>query len=530
VVSFLLFPYILEHSEEAGMVGSKAKKRAVFAAFVLPALGLYLFFAILPLAQGFWLSTTNWDGSAPWTPAQMPIAEFEARILGETPREADRAFLMRYYVRDEGQGTYRKQEVYGLARYRITRIIKRTGYVNPNFANVGLKNYRDIFSGKIDRRFFPERYREVRFQAGGSIADMATIPAAEFEAKVLAHAAGSPDEAPLRRLYSPSPGGYALDPALLERSELDLQTGLSILPGLAEDWEALYEGALKLGELAAPGEKGAAALEALAASLPAAKAGKVPAASLAEAKATAALAFELGRAKGLVSRNWYVERLKWGVLLFTGIFVLCNVALVNALGLLLALALDRGLRTRDLLRSIFFIPNVLSMIIVAFVWQIVFTQLLPALTGAGEWMMNPDLAPWITILVAVWQGVGYYTVIYLAGLQGIPTDIVESASLDGATGRIRFFKIVLPLLAPAITICLFLSIAGSLKTFDIIFALYPSNSTSMGVDNLPVNIFYDAFRDKHAGLATAKAILLLFTIAIVTGTQLALTKRREVEL
>jgi raffinose/stachyose/melibiose transport system permease protein len=188
------------------------------------------------------------------------------------------------------------------------------------------------------------------------------------------------------------------------------------------------------------------------------------------------------------------------------------------------------MKTRNLLRSIFFIPNVLSMIIVAFVWQLVFRELLPAITPIKEWMMNPDLAPWLTIFVAVWQGVGYYMIIYLAGLQGIPQDILESASLDGAAGSKKFFKIVLPLLVPAITICLFLSIAGALKTFDIIFALYPSNSTSMGIDNITVNIFYDAFRDKHAGLATAKAILLLFTIAAITGTQLVLTKRKEVEM
>jgi raffinose/stachyose/melibiose transport system permease protein len=129
----------------------------------------------------------------------------------------------------------------------------------------------------------------------------------------------------------------------------------------------------------------------------------------------------------------------------------------------------------------------------------------------------------------VWQAVGYYMIIYLAGLQGISPDVLESASMDGASGMRRFLRIIAPLLMPAFTICLFLSISGALKTFDIIFALYPSNSTVIGVDNINVNIFYDAFRDKHAGLATAKAVLLLATIGIITGIQLVLTKRREVE-
>jgi raffinose/stachyose/melibiose transport system permease protein len=507
------------------MVGNKAKKGALFAAFVLPALLLYLFFAILPLGQGFWLSTTNWDGSAPWTPAQMPIEEFESVILAKIPKEADRAFLLKYYIRDEEQGTYRKQEVYGLARYRVTRIINRTGYVNPNFANVGLRNYKDIFTGKIDKRFFPERYRESRFQLGDPIESLALIPKGEFEGNFLPNVSDPRDREFLLSAFEAGPEGYALDGDRFAHDELDLQIALSEVVGLEGDWEALYVDVLQRGER---GED--ADLERIVAAVPAVAAGAVAESDLPVVREAAAGALDLGRLKGIASQSWFIERLKWGVLLFTAIFVVCNVILVNVLGILIALALDQSLRSRDLLRSIFFIPNVLSMIIVAFIWQLFFTQLLPAITGVREWMMNPDLAPWITIMVAVWQGVGYYTVIYLAGLQGIPPDIIECASLDGATGSKRFFSIVLPLLVPAITICVFLSLAGSLKTFDIIFALYPSNSTSMGIDNVTVNIFYDAFRDKHAGLATAKAILLMFTIVIVTGTQLVLSKRKEVEM
>jgi raffinose/stachyose/melibiose transport system permease protein len=508
------------------MVGNKAKARATFAIFVLPALGLYLFFAILPLFQGFWLSTTNWDGAAPWTPAQMPIAQFESDILGKITNQSDKDFLLKYYIKDEGQGTYRKLEAYGLTRYRIMGIFRSVGYVDVDFKNIGLKNYSDIFAGKIDRRFFPELYRETRFQLGDTVDKLTLIPKDEFERNLLPHISKPEDLAYLGKIYSATAKGYALAPALAGLSELDLQSALSGIHGLEDDWEPLYNDVLSLGASAGP----PSALEARIASVPAMSGDKLRAADKALALSTLQKTYDLGRLKGLAANAWYQERLKWGVLLFTLIFVVCNVLLVNALGILLALALDTKMKTRNLLRSIFFIPNVLSMIIVAFVWQLIFRELLPALTGIKEWMMNPDLAPWLTILVAVWQGVGYYTIIYLAGLQGIPQDIIESASLDGATGPKRFFKIVLPLLVPAITICLFLSIAGALKTFDIIFALYPSNSTSMGIDNITVNIFYDAFRDKHAGLATAKAILLLFVIAIVTGTQLVFTKRKEVEM
>jgi raffinose/stachyose/melibiose transport system permease protein len=506
------------------MVGNKAKSSWTFAIFVLPALLLYLFFAILPLFQGVWLSTTNWDGTAPWTPAQVPIAKFESDILGKLERQSDKDFLLKYYVKDEGQGTYRNLGMYGIPRYRAMSIFKSVGFINPDFKSVGLQNYADIFTGKLDKRFFPERYREARFQPGDPLDKLALLPKEEFERNVLSHVTDPGDRVYLSKFFTLTPKGYAIDLKLGGLSEVDVQTALSEIPGLENDWEDLYNGALALGQ----GKGDRTALDASLAALPAAK--KLSIGEKALASSTLAKAYDIGRLKGLMADSWYKDRLKWGVLLFTLIFVVSNVALVNLLGILLALALDTKMKTRNLLRSIFFIPNVLSMIIVAFVWQLVFRELLPAITPIKEWMMDPDLAPWLTILVSVWQGVGYYTVIYLAGLQGIPQDIIESASLDGASGFMRFRKIVLPLLVPAITICLFLSIAGALKTFDIIFALYPSNSTSMGIDNITVNIFYDAFRDKHAGLATAKAIVLLFLIAAITGTQLVLTKRKEVEM
>lgn len=507
------------------MIQSRIKSRATFWIFVLPALGLYLFFAILPLVQGFWLSTTNWDGGAPWSPAQMPIDRFESDILGKIKKQSDRDFLLKYYIKDEGQGTYRKLEVYGLPRYRIMGIFNSVGYVNADFKNIGLKNYTDVLSGKIERRFFPEVYRESHFQLGDPIGDLATIRKEDFEKNVLPHVSKPEDRAYLAKVFTATAQGYALDPALAGASEVDLQSAIAGIAGLEADWESLYNDALSLGSAGKRND-----LDARIAATPALASGKVSTADRAVVATTLSKAFDIGRVKGIIAASWYIERLKFGVLLFTGIFVVFNVALVNVIGLLLGLALDTKLKTRNVLRSIFFIPNVLSMIIVAFIWQLVFRELLPAITPVKEWMMNPDFAPWLTIFVAVWQGVGYYTVIYLAGLQGIPQDIIESSALDGATGAKRFTKIVLPLLVPAITICLFLSIAGALKTFDIIFALYPSNSTSMGIDNITVNIFYDAFRDKHAGLATAKAILLLLVITIVTGTQLVLTKRKEVEM
>mgnify|MGYP001810026559 CR=1 FL=1 len=507
------------------MVVNKLKSRVTFAIFLIPALVLYLVFAILPLFQGMWLSTTNWDGTAPWTPAQVSIAEFEGQVLAKV-NQSDRDLLLQYYVLDRDQGTYRKQELLGIDRYRVMGAFNAAGYVNKDFKGVGLDNYLAIFTGKLDSRFFPETYTESRFQAGGDVEEIKTIPAREFEDNLLPHVAAPVDRDWLNTAYEKKGDSYALKLDAYAQSELDVQSALAASPGLEDDWEKLFTDATVAGESGA----GEESMDSLIAAVPAVAAKKIAVADVATMKTAADQAWRIGRLKQLVSSNWWISKTKMGVIVFTIVFVILNVTLVNILALLLALALDKGLRSRNLLRSVFYIPKVLSMIIVAFIWQLVFGQLLPAVTGVHEWLMNSDLAPWLTVVVATWQGVGYYMIIYLAGLQSIPTDIIEGASIDGATGFMRFRRIVLPLLVPAITICLFLSISGALKTFDILFALYPSNSTAMGVDNIAVNIFYDAFRDKHAGMATAKAVLLMFIIMIISGTQLVLTKRKEVEL
>lgn len=505
------------------MVVNKIKARAAFAAFVLPALVLYVAFAIVPLGLGLWVSTTNWDGTAPWVPAQVTIARFESDILAKLGSQADRDFVLKYYLKDEGQGTYRKLELIGLDRYRMMNLFSSLGYDYPDMKNVGIQNYFDIFNGKVDPRFMPQEYRANRFKPGDPLDDARQIPAAEFENNLLPNAAAAGQRDLLARAYRKDGTAYMLDPAAYGGSELDQQLFLARVAGLENDWEALYAAASDPGMTEA-------GLDALLAGTAGVQAGQVAQADLAGVRDTLAQVWQYGQLKAVLADSWYVMEHKMGVLLFTVFFVVLNVIGVNVLALLLALALDQNIKTKNGLRAVFYLPNVLSLIVVAFIWQLIFTQLLPSLTGVRQWMTNPEWAPWITVFVAIWQGVGYYVIVYHAGLQGIPAELLESASIDGASSFRRFFGIVLPLIMPAITISLFLSIAGSLKTFDIIFALYPGTSTSLGIDNIVVNIFYDAFRDKHAGLANAKAVLLMFAIIIISGTQLLLTRRKEVEL
>jgi raffinose/stachyose/melibiose transport system permease protein len=170
------------------------------------------------------------------------------------------------------------------------------------------------------------------------------------------------------------------------------------------------------------------------------------------------------------------------------------------------------------------------MVVVALVWSFVFFHLLPKLTGIQSWMGDSGKAPWLIVLVAVWQAAGYYMVIYLAGLQNIPTDIVEAATIDGADWWQRLRHITLPMLAPAFTICLFLSIANALKSFDLMYAMVGPSGYALGTVPLVMDIYFDAFAQKAAGMATAKAMLLFALIFLVTGIQLRAMGKKEVQL
>lgn len=234
--------------------------------------------------------------------------------------------------------------------------------------------------------------------------------------------------------------------------------------------------------------------------------------------------------KTILAQNMFENKLIPGVIGFTLFFTLFNVIFTNLLALLLALILDTKMKTRNVLRSIFFLPNVLSLIIVAFIWSFVFRLIMPALTGIPIWLGSPDLAPWAVLMVSVWQGSGYLMIIYLAGLQTIPTELVEGAEVDGANGWQRLRHIKLPLLLPALTICLFYSLANSLKSFDLIYALTSGGGPGYATTSMVIDIYNNAFLQNQFGYATAKAIFLCLIIMLVTGSQLFLMKKKEVEL
>ncbi|MGE5582387.1 MAG: carbohydrate ABC transporter permease [Bacillota bacterium] len=233
--------------------------------------------------------------------------------------------------------------------------------------------------------------------------------------------------------------------------------------------------------------------------------------------------------RAILSQKMYKTVFIPGVLGFTMFFTLFNVIFGNLLALTFALILDAKIRTKNILRSIFFFPNILSLVIVAFIWSFIFRLIMPLVTGISVWLGSPDLAPYALLMVTIWQGCGWLMVIYLAGLQTIPDEVIEVAEIDGAHWWQRMYHIVFPLLLPAFTICIFFSLSNSLKTFDIIMALTQGGP---GYVTTPIvlDIYYNAFRDNLYGYATAKAVFLCAIIMVVTGIQLSIMKRKEVEL
>jgi raffinose/stachyose/melibiose transport system permease protein len=221
----------------------------------------------------------------------------------------------------------------------------------------------------------------------------------------------------------------------------------------------------------------------------------------------------------------------WHTLYLAGAFFV----LVNVFGLALAMALNRTLKSRNLLRAVFFAPVVMSPLAVSFIWQYIFDYrggLNQLLTTVGleswqrTWLGDPQFALWMILIVLVWQFSGLTMVIYLAGLQSIPNDLIEAAAVDGATVWTRFRRVVLPLLAPAITVNATLTLIFGLRVFDHVIALTgggPLNAT----ETLATQVWKQTFVEGRYGYGAASALILTALIAALALAQLAVLRARE---
>lgn len=222
---------------------------------------------------------------------------------------------------------------------------------------------------------------------------------------------------------------------------------------------------------------------------------------------------------------------------FTLILAIISILMSNLIGFIVAYFLDSNIRWKGIIRSLFFIPNIISGVMVAFVWSFIFTGAIPNLAKVLHvdalsnisWFGNTNTAAFTVILVTTWQSTGFLMMLYIAGLQTIQKDLLEAAVLDGCTGIKKIMYIQIPLLMPTITINLFVSIAGAFKAFDIPLSLTgggPANSTQ----TIALNIYNDAFGAFKMGYGSAKSMVLFLLVAVIAVVQLRITRKREVQM
>ncbi|MEC0227594.1 carbohydrate ABC transporter permease [Paenibacillus alba] len=224
--------------------------------------------------------------------------------------------------------------------------------------------------------------------------------------------------------------------------------------------------------------------------------------------------------------------------LHTLYIVVFGVIISNPLSLLLALLLDKPFRTKAILRTAFYLPVIISLVVVSIVWNFLlkYDGVINAVqTGLGlgsytqDWLGNIHFALGMIILISVWQGTGFGAVIYLAGLQSIPKEILEAAELDGASGWRKVVYLIIPLIMPVVTICTFFGLVGSLKMFDLPYVLTnggPGDATL----TMAHAIYNFAFVNQTYGYSTAAGIVFMIICVIVTTIQLRITRKMEVEM
>ncbi|MFZ5966431.1 MAG: carbohydrate ABC transporter permease [Bacillota bacterium] len=221
--------------------------------------------------------------------------------------------------------------------------------------------------------------------------------------------------------------------------------------------------------------------------------------------------------------------------IFTAKFAFVSVITINVMGFGLALLTTRGLKISNFLRTVFFMPNLIGGLILGFVWQFIFTKAFDALGSKlgveflRGWLSDTTTGFWGLVILMSWQMAGYMMVIYIASIENIPESLIEAAEIDGANSWQQLIHIIIPMVVPAFTVGIFLTLSNSFKLFDQNLALTnggPFNSTQM----LALNIYKTGFVFNTFGLAQTKAVIFLITVAVITLTQVYYSKNREVEM
>ena len=213
-------------------------------------------------------------------------------------------------------------------------------------------------------------------------------------------------------------------------------------------------------------------------------------------------------------------------LAFTALFTVVSVITVNVFSFILALLLTRGIRGTNLFRSVFFMPNLIGGIVLGYIWNLLINAVLSSF--GVDITYKAEYGFWGLVILTNWQLIGYMMVIYVAGLQNVPNDLIEAAQIDGASPLKTLFSVKIPMVMPSVTICMFLTLTNSFKMFDQNLALTagaPERETEMIALNI-YNTFYG--RVGWQGVGQAKAVIFFVIVGILAFLQLKITSSKEV--
>jgi raffinose/stachyose/melibiose transport system permease protein len=213
---------------------------------------------------------------------------------------------------------------------------------------------------------------------------------------------------------------------------------------------------------------------------------------------------------------------------FTAIFAIVVVIIINLSAFFLAYALTSKVRGTTVFRTIFFMPNLIGGIVLAYVWKEIMNDAISLIWGSAL-MLEARFGFWGLVILLSWQQIGYMMIIYIAALQNVPTDYIEAAKIDGASRKQILKNIIIPSIMPSVTICLFLTLTNAFKLFDQNLALTggsPNGKTEM----LALNIYNSFYGNAtNLGIGQAKAFIFFILVVAISLTQLYLTRRKEVE-
>ena len=212
---------------------------------------------------------------------------------------------------------------------------------------------------------------------------------------------------------------------------------------------------------------------------------------------------------------------------YTALFAVVSLVVINVIAFALAMALTQKMRGTNIFRTIFFMPNLIGGIVLGYIWQLIFNGILAKYNtalGLNEWY-----GFWGLIILVSWQQIGYMMIIYIAGLQSIPGDVMEAAQIDGASGIQRLFRVTIPMMMPSITICMFLSITNGFKLFDQNLSLTAGEPSKMS-EMMALNIFNTFYgRTGWEGVGQAKAVIFFIIVGVIALIQNKLTTSKEVQ-